>query len=226
MDHPFASLSQIALRQLPDVWRHCIDLAWDAHRAGSLPIAAVVTDDDGKILAQGRNRLAEHNEASPHLPGTPYLTGSPLAHAEVNALLELGYRAADPMPLLFTTTEPCPLCMGAARMAGVGQVVYASRDPWAGCASMSENVPYLKQSGPKVEGPHRLLEAPLIAWQTAVHLGNYPNGSPFLDLWNDVFPDAYGAGRRLFESGAASAWVTGGATTAEVWDSLLEALQH
>lgn len=64
LDIPFASLSQVAFRQLPDVWRrHCIDLAWEAHQAGSLPIAAVVTDDDGKILAQGRNRLAEHNKA-------------------------------------------------------------------------------------------------------------------------------------------------------------------
>ena len=91
----------------------------------------MVVAGDGRIVARGRNRLAEPVEASPHLPGTPYLTGTPLAHAEVNVLLEYGYRPPGPRPVLYTTTEPCPLSMGAARMVGVGHVVYASRDPWA-----------------------------------------------------------------------------------------------
>lgn len=112
---------------LPEMWQACIELALEALRAGSLPIGAVVVAGDGRIVARGRNRFAEAVEASPHLPGTPYLTGTPLAHAEVNALLEYGYRPPGPRPVLYTTTEPCPLCMGAARMVGVGHVVYASR---------------------------------------------------------------------------------------------------
>ncbi len=113
------------------MWQACIERGLEALRAGSLPIGAVVVAGDGRIVARGRNRLAEPVEASPHLPGTPYLTGTPLAHAEVNALLEYGYRPPGPRPVLYTTTEPCPLSMGAARMVGVGHVVYASRDPWA-----------------------------------------------------------------------------------------------
>lgn len=210
----------IPFRELPLVWRTCLDLAWEAHRAGSLPIAAVVTDAEGIIIARGRNRLAEREESSPHLIGTPYLTGSPLAHAEVNALLELGYRPPGPRPILFTTTEPCPLCMGAARMSGVERVSYASRDPWAGCASMSEEVPYLQRSGPKAEGPQPLLEAPLVAWQAAVHLISYPDSSHFLDIWNDCLPEACAAGRKLFESGTLTALADDGATTAEVWEVL------
>lgn len=136
-----ANVHHPAYDELPATWRTWHDLAWEAHRSGSLPIGAVVVDEQGNVIAKGRNRLAEADEAAPHLPGTPYLSGTPLAHAEVNALLQLGYRSQGPRPALLTTTEPCPLCMGAARMSGVGQVVYAARDPWAGCASMAEDVP-------------------------------------------------------------------------------------
>ena len=152
-----------AFETLSKPWQTCLALAWEAHRAGSLPIAAVITDTHGEILARGRNRLDEPHKHSPHLPGTPYLTGSPLAHAEVNALLEFGNRPAGLRPRLLCTTEPCLLCMGAARMSGVGQVIYASRDPWAGSANMAESVPYLKRSGPTVAGPEPTLEGPLVA---------------------------------------------------------------
>ncbi|MEX2534009.1 MAG: integrase core domain-containing protein [Trueperaceae bacterium] len=57
-------------------WQACLSLAWEAYCAGSLPIGAIITDDQGKILARGRNRLAEQHEFSPHLPETPYLTGT------------------------------------------------------------------------------------------------------------------------------------------------------
>jgi tRNA(adenine34) deaminase len=95
--------------ELPATWRTCLDLAWEAHCAGSLPIGAVVIDEQGNVIAKGRNRLAEADEAAPHLAGTPYLTSIRLAHAEVNALLQLGYRSQGPRSALLTTTEPCPL---------------------------------------------------------------------------------------------------------------------
>lgn len=74
-------------------WQECVRQAWDAFRAGSLPIGAVVVDATGEIVARGRNCIAEKHLHSPHLPGTPYQTGTPLAHAEMNALLEMGERS-------------------------------------------------------------------------------------------------------------------------------------
>ena len=209
---------------LPEIWRACFGLAWQAVRAGSLPIGAVVVDGDGRIVARGRNRLAEAVEASPHLPGTPYLTGTPLAHAEVNALLELGHRPLRPRPVLFTTTEPCPLCMGAARMAGVGHVVFGARDPWAGCASMAERVPYLVRSGPTAEGPVADMEGPLVALQTAVHLSVDADAERFLAVWEDVLPVAVPAGRALHRDGVVSALLERNARSSEVWETLVAVL--
>ena len=225
LDETFGDASRgQAFDALPEVWQACIELALEALRAGSLPIGAVIVDSDGRIVARGRNRLAEVVEASPHLPGTPYLTGTPLAHAEVNALLEFGDRRLGPRPVLLTTTEPCPLCMGAARMVGMGRVLYASRDPWAGCAAMADGVPYLVRSGPTAAGPVAALEAPLVALQTAVHLRLHASEPVFLAVWEEVLPAAVAAGRALHRDGVVRALVEGGVRTSEVWATLVAAV--
>src|SRR3712207_9038209 len=66
----------------------------------------------GNVLSRGRNKIHERSGEG----GT--LFGHKLAHAEVNALLKLDYHRHDPRACtLYTTTEPCPLCVGALRMA-------------------------------------------------------------------------------------------------------------
>ena len=98
---------------LPEPWQVCAELVWEAYCAGSLPIAAVVTDEAGRVVSSGRNRIHEP-------PSPPHLAGHRLAHAEMNALVSFDYARHNPYTsVLYTTTEPCPLCMGAIRMAGV-----------------------------------------------------------------------------------------------------------
>ncbi len=206
---------------LPPVWRACLQQAHEAFLHGSLPIGAAIVDAEGELIAVGRNRLAEPHPNAPHLPGTPYLTGTPLAHAELNALLQMGYDRPDPRPTLFTTTEPCPLCMGAARMAGVGRIVYAARDLWAGAASMAQSVPYLARLGPTVQGPEPGLEEPLVAWLLTNDSPAYRSG-PFVEMWQERFPRALAAGHRLAESGALRAVAEQGAE--QVWDALVDEL--
>lgn len=224
MDAPTPRPPAPAYPDLSPIWRRCVDQAWEAYRFGSLPIAAVVTDPDGAILATGRNRLAEPHRASPHLPGTPYLTGTPLAHAEVNALLELGPDRDPPQVRLYTTTEPCPLCMGAARMASVAHVVYASRDPWAGCANMATGVPYLARRGPTVEGPVPELEDAFVAWQVSLHLAIYGGTPAFMETWSEVMPHPCAVGARLYEDGGLTALAARGAEAAEGWEHLRRAV--
>ena len=121
--------------ELSEPWRACVEEAWEAYRSGSLPIGAVVTDAHGRVVSRGRNRI--HERSGP--PGAVF--GHKLAHAELNALLCLNHREHDPRAcVLWTTTEPCPLCVGAARMSEIGALRYASREPWGGSAAMFETV--------------------------------------------------------------------------------------
>ena len=146
---------------LSEPWRACVDLAWEAYRADSLPIGAVVADAEGRVLAGDRNRIYERSG-----PGD-VVFGHNLAHAELNALLSLDLDANDPRAcVLYTTTEPCPLCAGAMRMTDVGELRYAAREPWAGSATMFETVPYLRRRNVRVLGPEDgWLETVLVALQ-------------------------------------------------------------
>jgi len=164
-----------------------------------LPIGAVVTDAHGNVLSRGRNRIHERSGPS----GAVF--GHKLAHAELNALLFLDHRENDPRAcVLWTTTEPCPLCAGAARMTDVGGLRYASREPWGGSAAMFGAVPYLKRGDIRVVGPEdKQLEGVLAALQVErfLRLGPEILGR-FLRLYGEVMPEATEAGRRLHRSGA------------------------
>lgn len=185
--------------RLPVPWRACVQLAWEAYQAGSLPIGAVVADAEGNVLSCGRNRIHERSGADRHL------FGHKLAHAELNALITLDNDGCDPVAFtLYTTTEPCPLCVGAVRMSDVGGVRYAAREPWGGSAAMFETVSYLKRGNVRVEGPEdRLLEDILVALLIERFLGLKPKVlGRFLDTYEALMPGAVEAGRRLYRSGA------------------------
>jgi tRNA(adenine34) deaminase len=183
---------------LPEPWQECVRLAWGAYCAGSLPIGAVVTDTEGNILSRGRNRI--HERAG----DDGVLFGSKLAHAEMNALLALDANRCEPGScILYTTTEPCPLCVGAVRMSDVKNLRYASREPWGGCALSFEMVPYLKRGNVRVSGPEDgRLEAVLIALKVERYLYLKPRVlEPFLEVYESMTPEAVFAGRRLYRSG-------------------------
>src|SRR5579871_1790776 len=100
--------------QLAPAWQACLAEAWAAYCAGSLPIGAVVVSSDGAIVGRGRNRIFE---SSPVHSRATEVAGSRLAHAEINALLSVDHAALSLREcVLYTTLEPCALCVGAIRM--------------------------------------------------------------------------------------------------------------
>jgi tRNA(adenine34) deaminase len=106
---------QIASLDLALYMREALYEAEQAGLAGELPIGAVVVID-GRIVSRGR---AQHQAKQ-----------SQLSHAELGALLDGGtalwenYKNA----ILFTTVEPCPMCLGAAVMADVPHIIFAAHD--------------------------------------------------------------------------------------------------
>jgi tRNA(adenine34) deaminase len=199
---PVSGIIRDVWEELSEPWRACAEEAWEAYRRGSLPIGAVVTDALGNVLSRGRNRIHERWGA----PGAVF--GHKLAHAELNTLLALDLEADDPHAcVLWTTTEPCPLCVGAARMTDVGGLRYAAREPWGGSAAMFGEVPYLKRGDVHVAGPEDgQLEEVLVALQVErfLHLGP-AKLEAFLRLYGEAMPEATRAGRRLHRSGALRA---------------------
>ena len=199
--------------RLEPPWQACLEEAWLAYGAGSVPIGAVVTDSLGRIIGRGRNRIGDRAPASTHAaplngPARAVVAFHDLAHAELNALLSLNYvyenetEADNPHRwLLYTTMEPCPLCLGALYMSGIRALHYASRDPYAGSVNLLGATPYLSRKPVRVFGPHPLLEIISAALSVEWSLFHETDHSAqfVLDHWRPVLPLGVALGERLFE---------------------------
>ncbi len=90
-----------------------IELAKENVRRGGRPFAAIIVKN-GEILAQEVNQMLEQND--------------PTAHAELLALRAAGKKlsATDLAGVtVYASGQPCPMCLAACRMSGVGKVIFA-----------------------------------------------------------------------------------------------------
>ena len=128
---PFLS-PELANVNLETFMREALLEAEATGQAGELPIGAVLVID-GEIISRGRSCQQQ--------------TKSQLSHAELNALLNGGdklwtdYKRA----ILFTTVEPCPLCLGAVVMADVPHVIFAKHDQVVHSSLSLESNPYIRR---------------------------------------------------------------------------------
>jgi len=124
--------SELANVNLEKFMREALLEAQAAGQAGELPIGAVLVID-GEIISRGQ---ACHQRAK-----------SQLSHAELNALLGGGeklwtdYKRA----ILFTTVEPCPMCLGAVVMADVPHIIFAKHDQVVHSKLSLETNPYIRR---------------------------------------------------------------------------------
>lgn len=131
-------------------WQAALEMAWEAYCVGTIPIGAVIADADGNIVSRGRNRIMDK------IAPDNQVCSNELAHAELNALLSLKLNNDECKAkgvALYTTMEPCPLCMGALYMSDVKALHFAARDPWAGSANLLGTTPYLSLKPIKVFEP-------------------------------------------------------------------------
>ncbi len=180
-------------------WQAALEMAWEAYCAGTIPIGAVVADADGRIIARGRNRILDTSAPD----GQVY--DDTLAHAEINALLALDIDQESRHQLaLYTTMEPCPLCMGAFYMSSVRTLHFAARDPYAGSVNLLGTTPYLSRKPIRVIPPFdHTLEASLIAMMVETELtlrGEAVITSRFFDEWRAMSPEAVEFGIALYRS--------------------------
>jgi tRNA(Arg) A34 adenosine deaminase TadA len=114
-------------------WRTAFEEAWTSWRRGSLAVGAVVTDGE-EIVAKGHNQMFHAG------PGP--ISSTYMAHAEMNALAQLPARPG-PEYSIYSTFEPCSMCMGAILVYRVDRVSFASVDPvWAGMHEWFDSAPW------------------------------------------------------------------------------------
>ena len=107
--------------------RRAIALAMENVRSGAGgPFAAVIVKE-GRVIAEGVNRVTA--------------TKDPTAHAEVVAIREACRMLSDFQLSgcdLYTTCEPCPMCLGAIYWARPARIFYASNAADAASAGFDD----------------------------------------------------------------------------------------
>ena len=113
------------------------------------PFGCVIVKD-GKIVGRGNNRVLAHND--------------PTAHAEVVAirnacanLKTFQLTGCD----VYTSCEPCPMCLGALYWARVSRVVYANTRQEAAAIEFDDefiyneiNTDFMQRAIPFIHAPH------------------------------------------------------------------------
>ena len=109
--------------------RRAVQLAHEAGQMGNLPIGAVITLD-GRIVAEGKNAIW-----APRL--------APNRHAEIEALeaLHPDLRGQAGEMVLYTTLEPCLMCLGAILVYHIGRVVFGAYDFRGGASCVLGHMP-------------------------------------------------------------------------------------
>jgi tRNA(adenine34) deaminase len=208
--------------ELSPAWQACLEMAWEAYTCDCVPVGAVVIDGAGQIVSRGRNRLRE--QAAP----PRQVCDSQLAHAELNALLELKVGSPEVHDYaLYTSLEPCPLCMGAFYMSGARTLYYASPDTYAGSTDLLGKTPYLAHKPIRVFGP---FYGGLAEFGCALHVDfirRLARPGPMdrdavIEANRLTFPRGVELGEKLFTSGAAQGWARAGLEIGTVFDLFQE----
>lgn len=102
-----------------------IRLAERALEDGEVPVGAVVSDLEGRILGKGKNSCIKMED--------------PTAHGEVLAIRDAAKRMGNyrlTNTVLICTLEPCPMCYGAILNARIPILVYCLEDREGGALSL------------------------------------------------------------------------------------------
>ena len=116
--------------------RRALDLAAEGVAAGGGPFGAVVVRD-GRIIGEGRNNV---------VPGR-----DPTQHAEVVAI-RAACEAVGSHDLsgatIYSSCEPCPMCLGAVWWARIGAVVYGNDRTDAAAIGFDDAAIYAEMAAP------------------------------------------------------------------------------
>jgi len=126
-----------------------IEMARENISRGGRPFGAVLVRD-GKVLARGVNEI--------------HSTNDPTSHAEMNAIRAAAQALGSPRLdgcAIYASGHPCPMCLAAMRLAGVGEVAYAYSNAEAEPYGLSTAAVYADLARPFAEQSMKIAHLPV-----------------------------------------------------------------
>ncbi len=119
--------------------RMATKLAEENVENGGGPFGAVIVKN-GRVIATGVNTVTKSND--------------PTAHAEINAIrtaCDEGQTFSLKGCVVYSSCEPCPMCLSALYWAGVSRVFYGNTQHDAEAINFSDRFIYRELEKPKIE---------------------------------------------------------------------------
>ena len=134
------SSSDLVLDRDEHFMRLALRHAQHSFREKEVPVGAVIVDANGIVLAASRNEVEAKNDVT--------------AHAEISCIRKVAqmknnWRLSD--CTLYSTLEPCPMCMGAVQASRIKRVVYGAPDLRMGACGSWVNLVDMKHPFHTVE---------------------------------------------------------------------------
>ena len=95
------------------------------------PFGAIIVDKNGNVISKGNNQVLKKND--------------PTAHAEINAIREACQKLQTydlSKFILYTSCEPCPMCLSAIIWANIKEVYYGCTKEDAGEIGFRDDMIY------------------------------------------------------------------------------------
>lgn len=120
--------------ELDNIWKRIFESEWESLCNKSKAIAAVIVDEQGNIISEGRNKVGESAIPNPRV-----------SHAEVEAVrnLDIGRYPFVKTYTLYAALEPCPMCLGTLVMGGIRHVVIGAHDAHGGAVELIDKSSFL-----------------------------------------------------------------------------------
>ena len=120
--------------ELDDIWKRIFEMEWESVCNKSKAIAAVIVDENGKIISVGRNKIGETEIPNPRV-----------SHAEVEAVrnLDINKYLNVKAYTLYAALEPCPMCLGTLVMGGIRKLIIGAHDDHGGAVELLDKSNFL-----------------------------------------------------------------------------------
>ena len=205
--------------ELSPVWQRVFSLAWASVCMGSRAIGAVIADEAGNILSEGRNRTGERAIPNPKAD-----------HAESEAVRGLDTQKYPDLHsyVLYAGLEPCVMCMGTAVMGGMRHFVIAAHDSFGGAMGLLGAHPFLAAKHVCVEWADPLLGGVQRGMQAIRELLQQKDEArlhEILAAFAECDPEGVAAAKALVASGMFSGHSCRDFTAEEIVNALLKEIE-
>ncbi len=198
---------------LSKAWQTAFSAGWESFKNGSVPIGAVICDENGEIICTGRNRMNEITNGN-----------SKIAHAETDCLLQLDTRKYPDLRsyTLYACMEPCPMCMGTIVMSNFRKLLIAAKDGHCGAVHYCDDDSYVRSKN--IEAVFELGNLQLVQLTMQTYFELKKNGgavNSVVECFSADCPRAVNIARTLYADRTLDTYAENNTDFREVFDSII-----